>query len=113
MRASLSRALRRLWHAGLVELLDTWGHTLTAETHANAAAKARNPEDVYRRHLEFLATLGELVGHPVPDKHGSADAYAGRPQHQAHGAFHAETVTLTPAGDEAVKSPAANEQEPT
>jgi hypothetical protein len=50
VRASLSRTLRRLWHAGWVELFNAWGYSLTAR-HADADAQLqeyeRDPDATY------------------------------------------------------------------
>ncbi len=49
-RASLSRTLRRLWRAGLVELLNDWGDTLTeyyAAIDNKLAAQERDPDAAF------------------------------------------------------------------
>jgi len=60
-RASLSRTLRRLWRAGLVELLDDWT-TLSArdeQARAKLAALEADPAAAYARHQEFWQSCGE------------------------------------------------------
>jgi hypothetical protein len=53
-RASLSRTLRRLWRAGLVELVDEAGRTLTGEVHQRqrwAALARAEPEAAYQAYV--------------------------------------------------------------
>ena len=60
-RASLSRTLRRLWRAGLVELLDEAGRTLTGEVQQRhqCAALARNePDASYRAYVAHCRAKG-------------------------------------------------------
>lgn len=56
-RASLSRTLRRLWRAGLVELTTDWGTTLTehhAEIDDTLAAQERDPEAAFAEELDAV-----------------------------------------------------------
>ena len=73
-RASVSRTLRRLWTAGLVELEDVAGRTLTAEAERLqrrlADAVTAQPDVAYRAYLERLRRNGQR------DRYGSATRYA-------------------------------------
>lgn len=56
-RASLSRTLRRLWRAGLVELKNDWGWTLTerhAELDTQLTQHEADPEAAYARELAAI-----------------------------------------------------------
>jgi hypothetical protein len=69
-RASLSRTLRRLWRAGLVELSDERGEPLTsriARIHQWAERVRSDPAGAYRVYVTRAAR---------GDQFGSADAYA-------------------------------------
>jgi len=71
-RASLSRTLRRLWTAGLVELADGAARTLTGEADQQrrwAEIAAAQPETAYRAYLDKMRQDGQ------PDRYGSAGRY--------------------------------------
>jgi hypothetical protein len=56
-QASLSRTLRRLWRAGLVELISDWQETMTGKQQRNQTRLAEieaNPEAAYARHQDLL-----------------------------------------------------------
>ena len=60
-RASLSRTLRRLWRAGLVELTNDYGWILTdryAEPDTELAQHEADPEAAYARELAAIVARG-------------------------------------------------------
>jgi hypothetical protein len=64
-RASVSRTLRRLWLAGLVELADDARRTLTAEAdrlERSAAVVHAQPEAAYRAYRERLGAQHDVYG---------------------------------------------------
>jgi DNA-binding transcriptional ArsR family regulator len=102
-RASVSRTLRRLWRAGLVELADGDRKTLKAEAerlqHLADAVDAQ-PDVAYRAYLERLRRNGQR------DRYGSATRYAAAWRATARRIPHlrARQVRLTITGRQAVNS---------
>lgn len=106
-RASVSRTLRRLWTAGVVELADGARRTLTAEAarleHFCAAAQ-REPEAAYRAYLNRRRVDGQ------PDAYRSASRYAAAWRQAAQQMPHlrVRAVQLTASGRQAVNSARAD-----
>lgn len=73
-KASLSRTLRRLWRAGLVELMSGWGwsRTMTQAHHAECKHRAARDADPVAAYEEYKAIV---TSYDMPDAHGSAEAY--------------------------------------
>ena len=95
--ASLSRSLRRLWSAGLVELTTRDGETLTAKASARREVLAfvqASPETAYHAYRERLAQSN------VRGAFGSPSAYVAYFRARARQVPHARihVVQLTPAG---------------
>ncbi len=72
-RASLSRTLRRLWRAGLVELKSDWGVTLSDRLHELEVELAAHEGDVDGAYADILAAVAR--GTPGFFACGSADEY--------------------------------------
>lgn len=97
-RASLSRTLRRLWHAGLVELYDGSWRSLTAEyqralAHANQVAA--DPDAAYAHFCQFFSCAH------VNRWYDGVAAYVAAMQEKARRGpqgFHVQGVSLTDAG---------------
>jgi hypothetical protein len=102
-RASVSRTLRRLWAAGLVELADRDRRTLTAE-----AARRQHLCDVVQAHPEvaYRAYVARLRRDGQHDGYGSAARYAAGWRHVAQRMPHLRVrqVHLTSTGHQAVNS---------
>jgi hypothetical protein len=102
-RASVSRTLRRLWTAGLVELADGAQRTLTAKVAQReraCAAAQRHPEAAYRAYLERRRVDGQ------PDRYGSAARHAAawREAVRDRPSLRVAQVQLTSTGQQAVNS---------
>jgi hypothetical protein len=83
-RASLSRTLRRLWHAGLVELEDDRRRTLTTEADRLrhlAEVVCANPDSAYQTYANRMRQQR------LHDHYGSAGRYAAAYGHGARAAF--------------------------
>lgn len=95
-RASLSRTLRRLWRAGLVELVG-WGRTTMTEAHqvelARLAKLEADPVAAYGRYQDFVQS------YDMQDGYGSVAAYMAEQRRRAHRPdLRVKTVQITAAG---------------
>ena len=105
-RASLSRTLRRLWSAGLVELESTRGKTfseLRQDSKDRAERARRDPAGFYQGYCKWVSTVG---GRPIV---ASADEWLALKQRQARRppTGRVRVVILTEAGRDAVNCPGA------
>lgn len=102
-RASLSRTLRRLWRAGLVELTNDWGRTLTdyyAAIDEELAAQERDPE------AAFAAVLAAIAGAPGFFPYETAEEYLASERRRIARLRRGKpmrAVCLTPQGRELVQ----------
>jgi hypothetical protein len=102
-RASLSRSLRRLWRAGLVELVDDRQCTLTDEVRArqrNFETVRAKPDTCYRAYVAKRQRCGEPIEFGSASKfvEGWRQAAASLPVVRVH------EVQLTAYGREAVNN---------
>ena len=122
VRASLSRALRRLWARGLVELHNSrWpghGKTLTSEqTNARevAARAEADPEAFYQGAVGLRKALHSMLGSPATARHidpwGSAGACVAAKVRQASETprLRVKRVTITALGHVTVNSVSVSE----
>jgi hypothetical protein len=100
-RACLSRALRRLWRGGFVELHTRKPGSPSSRSLTAATEIARDPARAYSEHRAFLASLAAVLDRPVPDRYGSPEAFAARRRVRM---FRATWVALTDAGRESANS---------
>jgi hypothetical protein len=103
-RASISRTLRRLWRAGLIELANDWNHTLTqhyAAIDAKLAAHVADPEGTFAATAETIMRHVEQGGRwfwpftTAPEYLAWAQRKAGEDRRRA---CHMRYVRITPAG---------------
>ncbi len=99
-RASLSRALRRLWRAGLVELHDRWS-SLSAKQQEARERLARFEADPLGSYQSYRSWARAAR---IGDAYGSADAFlaAKRTQANAMPTLRVVAVTATTRGHELV-----------
>lgn len=90
-RASLSRALRRLWRAGLVELHDRRG-SLSAKQQEARERLVRLEGDP-RGSYEDYGAWAKKVG--MADRYGSAEAFLAAKRTQANAMPHLRVVVVT------------------
>jgi DNA-binding transcriptional ArsR family regulator len=99
-RASVSRTLRRLWRAGLVELADGDRKTLTAEAdrlqHLSDVVHA-HPEAAYRAYQERRRAKGQRDGYGSAAQYAAAWRDAAQRIPAPHNTESAEDVLITHA----------------
>lgn len=104
LKASLSRTLRRLWRAGLVELqAATWQKTMTEQQRERVQKVQQLEADPVAAYQDYRRVVASLR---LPDKHGSPAAYlaAMRVRTERPPDVRVTTVSITKAGRALVNS---------